>query len=129
MQRGDGPRIAQAELVKLTGQCLVTAPVGLVRDHQHRTARFAQQLGDVMIDGRRAFPDVQHKQNQVRFVDRQPALLLHSSPQFTLRRDFVAIFAQNQPGGVDDDEPAPLPLNFGTLPWGRRSPGARPGCG
>src|SRR5207245_763029 len=66
-----------------------------------------------MIDGRWPFPHVQHKQNQVRLIDRQAALLLHPSPQLALRRDFVSIFAEHQPGRVDDDKPAPAPLAFG----------------
>ena len=99
----DRERVVPAERVELGGAQLALLVVGLVGGDEHGLGRAAQELGGVLVGGRRAGRGVDHEHDDVRLVDREPRLDLDLLLDRVAGRDLEA-------ARVDDDEPPAVPL-------------------
>ncbi len=103
VQRRDRDRLAQPEPVQVERRRLVGGVVDLVRDHDHRPVRAAQDLGDLLVARREAGAGVDHDRDHVGLLDGPPRLgrdlRLHGR-----------VVADVDAAGVDQDERAPAPV-------------------
>ena len=101
VQAGDRDRVAEAELVQLERERLLLRVVDLVRDHEHRLLRLAQDLRDLLVTGRDPDLRVEHEEDDVGLRDRLARLVGDRARD---RRRVGDVDA----AGVDEEE-APVP--------------------
>ena len=103
MERADGQRIAEAELVKLVGRGLAPLVVRLVH-HQHQPlGRHAQHLRHVSIGGRHSVNGIHHHDDHVGIGDGNLDLPLHLAPEVSLRKDLEAARIHQDEGVIRPD--------------------------
>ena len=70
-----GNGLAEAEPVELERERLLRRVVDLVREHEHRLLRLAQDLRELLVARRDAGPRVDDEQHEVGLADRRARLL------------------------------------------------------
>ncbi len=75
VQAGDRDRVAEAELVQLERERLLLRVVDLVRDHEHRLLRLAEDLRDLLVAGRDPGLRVEDEEDDVGLRDRLAGLV------------------------------------------------------
>ena len=70
VERRDRNRVAEAEAVELERLEVAARVVELVREHEHRPPRQAEDLGELLVPGRDARPGVDDEEHEVGLLDR-----------------------------------------------------------
>ena len=104
VQRRQRQGLAEAELVELERLGIAAWIVELVRDQDHRLARAAQQVGELLVPGSDAGARVDHEQHEIGLGDRGASLV----GDLALHRARVAGIDAT---GVEDREGGPAPLD------------------
>ena len=78
VQPGDRDRVAQPEPVQLERERLLGRIVDLVREHDHRLPRLAQDLRDLLVARRHAGARIDDEEHEIRLRDRLVRLLRRS---------------------------------------------------
>ena len=68
-------RVAEAEPVELERERLLRRVVDLVREHEHRLVRGAEDLGELLVAGRDPGARVDDEEHEVGLADRRPRLV------------------------------------------------------
>ncbi len=110
---GDRERLAEAEAVELERERLLRRVVDLVREHEHRLLRLAQDLRELLVARRDAGARVDDEEHEIRLADRR-ARLLRDLPRDRARIGDV------DAAGVDQHELLPVPLAEQLLAVARR---------
>src|SRR5581483_8268013 len=113
--RGDGDRIAQAELVELRGRRVALQALALVRGDGERRAHLAQLLGDQAVRRREPGARVDDEDHGVGLGDRLLGLARH------LGEDVALLRRRLEAAGVDGDEGAPAGAAFAVVPVARHA--------
>jgi hypothetical protein len=95
----DGHRLAVPQRVKVVDADIEFRVIGFVGDKQHRLADGPQSLGDGLIERHDAIADIDDKQHDGRFLDRESDL------PFDIVRQVVVV-DDAHPAGVAEFEPA-----------------------
>ena len=111
VQAGDRDRVAEPELVQLERERLLLRIVDLVRDHEHRLLRLAEDLRDLLVARRDAGLRVEHEEDDVGLRDRLARLVGDRARE---RRHVGDVDA----AGVDEQE-APVRATRRRAPCGR----------
>ena len=75
----DRDRLTEAEGIGFKAACFTGRPFAFVRDQHDRFAGFARDIGEVVIDGRRARACIDHEKYDVGLIDRRFRLRPHAS--------------------------------------------------
>ena len=70
VERRDGDRVAEAETVELERLEVAARVVELVREHENRPPRHAQDLGELLVAGRHAGLRIDDEEHEVGLLDR-----------------------------------------------------------
>ena len=103
VERRDRDRIAEPELVQLECERVVLRVVDLVREHEHRLVRLAQDLRDLLVAGSDPELRVDDEEHEVRLGDGLARLHRDRARDRRLVGDVDA-------AGVDEQEPPARPL-------------------
>ena len=101
--RADRDGRIEAESVELDRIGLAGGVVALVDDEDHGGLGSTQPIGDLVVERRKSGMGVDREQDQVRFLDGDPCLVLHPLLDVGARVEL-------QPTGVDHGEGAAVPL-------------------
>ena len=104
VQRADGDRLAQTELVELDGGLTPELALRLVGDEEHRPVDVSQPVGDVAIGGGQAVLAVDNEEHDLRF---RCGHLYLGSHKLAVRQRAV----HEQPAGIDETESLAAPLD------------------
>ena len=114
VERRDRDRIAEPELVQLECERVVLRVVDLVREHEHRLVRLAQDLRDLLVARRHADARVDEEEDEIGLGDGFLRLLRDRARD---RRWVGHVDA----AGVDEHEALPCPLADELLPVARHA--------
>ena len=108
MQRGYRERLPETERVEIGQLRFRTRGIHLVHDQERRAAALADPFGDVDVERRDPFLEIQHEQREVRFLDRVIGLL-HDLAQDGLGARGI------DPARVHEQEAAAAPGGLGVV--------------
>ena len=103
VQAGERKRLAESEPVELERERLLRGIVDLVRDHDHRLVRQAEDLRELLVARRDPCPRVDDEEHEIGLGDRGARLLGDRACDRVLRGDVDA-------AGVDQQEALAVPL-------------------
>ncbi len=103
VQAGERNRVAEAEPVQVERERVLARVVDLVREHEHRPVRLAQDLRDLLVAGRDPRLRVDDEEDEVGLLDGL-ARLVRDRPRERCRIGDV------DAAGVDEQEPFRVPL-------------------